>query len=160
MTGRESNASLHEPRDFTLTRIVNAPRERVFRAFIEPAHMQQWWAPRGYRMLSCALNLHEGGTWRMRIQSEETGEILSEAGVYRTIRAPECLSFTHSWVRLDGTLTHATLVTVDFADRRGKTEISFHQTDFPSTAACRSHEEGWGSSLELLGEYIERSKAT
>ncbi len=160
MTARESNASRREPRDFTLTRIVNAPRERVFRAFIEPARMQQWWAPRGYRMLSCTLDLREGGAWRMRIQSEETGEILSEAGVYRAIREPERLSFTHAWVRLNGTLTHPTLVTVDFADRRGRTEISFRQTDFPSAAACRSHEEGWGSSLDLLGAYIDKGRAT
>lgn len=160
MAARTSDEALAELRDFTLTRVVNAPRDRAFLAFVEPARMKQWWAPRGYKMLSCTLDLREGGAWRMRIQSEETGNILSEAGIYRAIREPERLSFTHSWLRANGTLTPPTLVTVDFTDRRGKTEISFRQTDFPSSASCRLHEEGWGSSLDLLCDYIDRRKAT
>ncbi len=160
MTVRAADAPHAGPRDFTLKRVVNAPRERVFQAFVEPERMKQWWAPRGYRMLSCTLDLREGGAWRMRIRSQDTGEVLSETGIYRTIHAPTCLAFTHSWVRADGTLTHPTLVTVDFADRHGKTEISFRQTDFPSPDACQLHEEGWGSSLDLLSEYIDRRKAT
>ncbi len=149
-------------RDFTLTRRFKAPRPVVFRAFVDPGHMQHWWAPRGFTMLSCALDLREGGAWRMRIKSDESGAIQTEVGVYREIREPERLSFTHAWVRGNGTLTPTTLVTVRFtewrAGARGGTEVSFHQEDFASAAACQSHEEGWSTSLDKLAAYFGKGK--
>lgn len=143
-------------RDFTLTRVYAAPRELVFAAFVEPERMKHWWAPRGFRMLSCALDLREGGAWRMRIQSDETGAVQTEVGVYRRIEPPERLAFTQAWVRADGSLTPITLVTVRFVERAGCTEVSFHQEDFASPAACRAHEAGWANSLGLLSDYVDR----
>jgi uncharacterized protein YndB with AHSA1/START domain len=148
------------PRDFTLRRTFNAPRDLVFRAFIEPERMKHWWAPRGFSMLSCALDLREGGAWRMRIRSDDTGAVQTEVGVYREIRAPERLVFTHAWVRANGSLTPTTLVTVRFTERGGRTEVSFRQEDFRSAAACLSHEQGWSSSLGLLTEYIAERNPT
>jgi len=138
--------------------VLHAPRALVFRAFIEPERMKLWWAPRGFSMLSCALDLREGGAWRMRIRSDETGAVQTEVGVYREIREPERLAFTHAWVRANGTLTPTTLVTVTFAERNGRTEVNFIQTDFHSDAFCRSHEEGWSSSFSQLTENVLERK--
>lgn len=160
MAAKASDARRMATRDFTLTRVLDAPRPLVFRAFVEPERMKQWWAPRGFTMLSCALDLREGGAWRMRIRSEETGAVQTEVGVYREIREPERLAFTHAWVRADGTLTPTTLVTVRFTERHGRTEVSFHQEDFATAASCLSHEEGWSSSLEQLTGYFSEGKPT
>ena len=141
-------------RDFTLTRLLSAPRALVFRAFTEPERMKHWWAPRGFTMLSCSLDLREGGAWRMRIKSDETGAIQTEVGVYREIREPERLSFTHAWVRANGTLTPTTLVTVRFIAQRDGTAVSFHQEDFATAAACQSHADGWSTSLDKLTAYF------
>ena len=145
---------LEAARDFTLTRRLSAPRDLVFRAFVEPERMKHWWAPRGFTMLSCALDLREGGTWRMRIKSDETGAVQTEVGVYREIREPERLVFTHAWVRANGTFTHPTLVTATFTEHGGRTEVRFRQEDFATVGACLSHEEGWSSSLEKLTAYF------
>ena len=147
-------------RDFTLTRLFAAPRDLVFRAFVEPERMKHWWAPRGFTLLSCALDLREGGAWRMRIRSEATGAVQTEVGVYREIREPERLAFTHAWVRANGSLTPTTLVTVRFSERGDRTEVSFHQQDFATATSCQSHEQGWASSLELLTEYIGGRRPT
>ncbi|CAN5913815.1 SRPBCC domain-containing protein [soil metagenome] len=141
-------------RDFTLRRVLKAPRPLVFRAFVEPERMKQWWVPRGFALLSCAIDLREGGTWRMRIKSDETGAVQTEVGVYREIRAPERLAFTHAWVRANGSLTQTTLVTVDFTERQQNTEVSFRQEDFATATACLAHEEGWSISLAQLTDYI------
>ena len=154
MPANASDARRLVVRDFTLTRLLNAPRAQVFRAFVEPERMKHWWAPRGFTMLSCALDLREGGAWRMRIKSDETGAIQTEVGVYREIREPERLSFTHAWVRGNGTLTHPTLVTVLFTERGTRTEVRFRQEDFVTSAACFSHEQGWGVSLDQLVGYM------
>ncbi|MFO1086286.1 MAG: SRPBCC domain-containing protein [Reyranellaceae bacterium] len=141
-------------RDFTLTRLLAAPRTLVFRSFVEPDRMRHWWVPRGFTMLSCKLDLRDGGAWRMSIRADDTGSVLTEVGVYRDIREPERLAFTHAWVRANGTLTRPTLVTVTFAERGAKTQLTFRQEDFATSAACQSHEEGWGVSLDQLVGYV------
>jgi len=158
MRANASDALRMDVRDFTLTRLLKAPRPLVFRAFIEPERMKHWWVPRGFTLLSCALDLREGGTWRMRIKSDETGAVQTEVGVYREIREPEQLTFTHAWVRANGTLTPTTLVTVRFTERDGRTEVSFRQEDFATASACLSHEEGWTTSLAQLTEYLGERK--
>ena len=151
MAAKASDARRTEVRDFTLKRVLNAPRELVFRAFVEPDRMRHWWVPRGFTMLSCKLDLREGGAWRMTIRADDSGTVQTEVGVYREIRAPERLAFTHAWVRADGSLTQTTLVTATFS---GKTEVSFRQENFATVAACLSHENGWGVSLDQLAGYM------
>ncbi|MBM3647018.1 MAG: SRPBCC domain-containing protein [Alphaproteobacteria bacterium] len=160
MVAPAGDALAFERRDFTLMRLVRAPRPAVFRAFVEPECMKHWWVPRGYTMLSCALDLREGGAWRMRIKADQGGPVQTEVGVYRTIRAPELLTFTHAWVRANGTLTRTTLITVRFEERADGTEVSFRQEDFASAAACRSHEDGWAVSLSQLTDYLGERKSS
>jgi uncharacterized protein YndB with AHSA1/START domain len=159
MPARASEQILPLRREFTLNRVLQAPRSLVFRAFVEPERMKLWWAPRGFSMLSCALDLREGGAWRMRIREEETGTVQTEVGTYREIRAPERLVFTHSWVRSNGTLTPTTVVTVTFTEQDGRTEVSFTQADFHSDEYCRSHQEGWTSSFSQLSEKVVEGNA-
>jgi uncharacterized protein YndB with AHSA1/START domain len=156
MAARASDLAVPLRREFTLNRTLRAPRALVFRAFIEPERMKLWWAPRGFQMLSCALDLREGGAWRMRIRSEETGAVQTEVGTYREIREPDRLVFTHAWVRSDGTLTSPTVVTVRFTEHDGGTDVAFTQANFVSPAFCQSHEDGWASSLEQLIEQAPR----
>jgi uncharacterized protein YndB with AHSA1/START domain len=61
-------------------------------------------------------------------------------------------------VRSNGTLTPTTLVTVRFTERQGGTEVSFHQQDFATVAACQSHADGWSSSLAKLTAYFGEGK--
>ena len=154
MPARASEQAASRRRQFTLNRVLEAPRAMVFRAFVDPERMKLWWAPRGFSLLSCALDLREGGAWRMRIRSDETGAIQTEAGIYREIRAPERLVFTPSWIRSNRTLTPTTVVTVAFAEQDGRTKVSFTQADFHSDEYCRSHEAGWPSSFSHLSEKV------
>jgi uncharacterized protein YndB with AHSA1/START domain len=155
MAAKASDALPTDVRDFTLARILKAPRDLVFRAFVEPDRMRHWWVPRGFTMLSCKLDLREGGAWRMTIRSDDTGAVQTEVGVYREIRPPERLAFTHAWLRANGTLTQTTLVTVSFVERGAATEVTFRQEDFATVASCLSHQDGWGVSLDQLVGYME-----
>jgi uncharacterized protein YndB with AHSA1/START domain len=157
MAAKASDALPTDVRDFTLARILKAPRDLVFRAFVEPDRMRHWWVPRGFTMLSCKLDLREGGAWRMTIRSDDTGTVQTEVGVYREIRPPERLAFTHAWLRANGTLTQTTLVTVNFVERGAATEVAFRQEDFATVASCLSHQDGWGVSLDQLVGYMEKT---
>jgi uncharacterized protein YndB with AHSA1/START domain len=156
MSARANDARRPETSAFTLTRVLGAPRDLVFRAFVEPTRMRQWWVPHGFTMLSCDLDLREGGAWRMMIRADDSGAVQTEVGLYREIREPERLAFTHAWVRADGTLTPQTLVTVTFIECGNKTEVSFRQEDFATPAARLSHENGWSTSLDQLIGYLAK----
>ncbi len=83
MPASAGDSRLPARREFTLNRLLPASRPMVFRAFVEPERMKQWWAPRGFHVLSCALDLREGGAWLMR--SDETGASRTEVGACREI---------------------------------------------------------------------------
>ena len=76
-------------------------------------------------------------------------------GVYREVVPPERLVFTHAWLDAQKRPTIETLVTITFADRGGKTELTLRQTGLVSPASRAGHEEGWGSTFNRLQDYLE-----
>ena len=51
-------------RRLSVSRTIHAPRERVWRAFTDPAHLPHWWGPRGFSITTQEMDLREGGVWR------------------------------------------------------------------------------------------------
>ncbi|MER7864334.1 SRPBCC domain-containing protein [Amycolatopsis japonica] len=138
--------------DLTITRLLDAPRELVFRVWTDPDHLARWWGPAGFTSKSCTVNLTEGGKWRTCISDGET--VLWMSGVYHEIVPPERLVFSFAWEEPEGFRGHDTLVTVDFSDLDGKTEMSFHQAIFETVAERDSHVEGWQSCFGRLTEHV------
>ena len=136
-----------------ITRIFNAPRSLVFRAWIEPAHLAHWWGPKGFTTLSCDMDVRPGGTW-FRLMRAPDGSEHRKRGVYREIVEPERLVFTYASEDADGNPGHETLVTVTFGDVGGHTKRTLHQGVFESVVARNAHEGGWTSCLERFADYI------
>ncbi|MFD6071976.1 SRPBCC domain-containing protein, partial [Amycolatopsis lurida] len=86
--------------DLTITRLLDAPRELVFRVWTDPDHLAQWWGPTGFRATSCTVNLTEGGKWRICMSDGETEFWAS--GVYHEIVPPERLVFSFAWEEPEG----------------------------------------------------------
>ena len=53
-------------REFVHSRLIDAPRERVFKAFSDPVHLARWWGPNGFTSTVHEFDLRPGGTWRLR----------------------------------------------------------------------------------------------
>jgi uncharacterized protein YndB with AHSA1/START domain len=138
--------------ELVITRVFDAPRRLVFKAWTEPERIKEWWGPRGFTTLSCEMEQRPGGAWRVRSRSPEGKEYISQ-GVLRELVEPERLVFTYAWVDAKGMPGHETLVTVTFAEQSGKTVLTFHQGVFESITSRDAHEEGWSSAFELLAEY-------
>ena len=51
-------------REIVITRLVNAPRELVWRAWTEPEHLEKWWGPNGFSVTTLEIDIREGGQWR------------------------------------------------------------------------------------------------
>ena len=146
-------------REIILTRIIDAPRELVFRAWADPEQAAKWWGPQGFTTISCEMDVRPGGAYRACMRSPE-GTRHCRRGVYREVISPDRLVFTYAWEDAAGNPGHETLITVTFAEVAGKTRLTLHQAIFDSVAARDSHQTGWMSSLQRFADYIAASSAT
>jgi uncharacterized protein YndB with AHSA1/START domain len=143
-------------RELTITRVFDAPRALVFKAWTEADRAAQWWGPRGFTVISCQMDVRVGGAYRRCMRSPE-GVVHCARGVYREVAAPERLAFTYAWEDADGRLGHETLVTVTFAEYDGKTRLTLHQAVFDSVESRNGHQVGWTSCLERFADYLAAS---
>ncbi len=149
-----SNAATESAdRLLTITRIFDAPRALVFKAWTAPERLMRWWGPRGFTMTSCEIDLRPGGAYRFHLRSPEGTEHRTR-GVFREIIEPERLVMTRAWVDAEGKPGHETLLTLSLADQGGKTKLTLHQAIFESVTARDLHQGGWSSSLDCLAEYL------
>jgi uncharacterized protein YndB with AHSA1/START domain len=91
------------------TRIFNAPRDLVFKAFTDPKHIPNWWGPRQYKTRVDQMEVKTGGQWRF--VQEANGHEFGFHGVYHSINAPEQ---TVSTFEFEGMPGHVLLETAQF----------------------------------------------
>jgi len=139
-----------------ITRVFDAPRHLVFKAWTDPEHLMRWWGPHGFTTLSCTMDARPGGTWRLCMRSPE-GDEHRQQGVYREVVEPERLVFTYAFEDATGKPGHETLVTVSFADHGGKTMLTVNQAVFETVAVRDDHVRGWGEALDHLAEYVAKT---
>ncbi len=58
-----SNKSETSSKDFVFSRVFDAPRELVWKAFTDPERMQHWWGPKGFTVIASKMDLRQGGTY-------------------------------------------------------------------------------------------------
>jgi uncharacterized protein YndB with AHSA1/START domain len=150
-------------REVLIARTFDAPRDLVFRAWIEPDHLARWYAPKG-----CSVIIHEfdprpGGVFHHAIQTPGGRNCLCK-GVYREIVPPERLVYTLSFsdaagnfvepadVGADPEWPRETVVTVTFDDLGGKTKLTLHQTVLESIAKRTGAHPSWIEMLDRLAE--------
>jgi uncharacterized protein YndB with AHSA1/START domain len=134
-----------------ITRLFNAPRERVFEAFVDTKQALQWMGPRGFSMTHWEADVRPGGVWRGCMRATDGSGELWHGGVYREIVPNERLVFTFAW-EFAGRGPE-TLVTITFEDRGGKTLLTFRQGVFDTAENCEGHRAGWESEFDRLAGY-------
>jgi uncharacterized protein YndB with AHSA1/START domain len=139
-----------------LTRVLNAARERVFAAWIDPAQAARWWVPAGCTLVSCKMDVRAGGGWHRRLRVAD-GTVITKWGEYREVLSPERLVFTYNTEYADGVIDPETLVTVLLKDLGGRTRLTLRHERFWSEPARISHTGGWTSVLDRLPPFIEHA---
>ena len=153
MAASASAAARPAERELVITRVFDAPRPLVFKAWTQPEHLVRWWGPQGFTTPSCTMDVRPGGAFRLCMRSPE-GTDHWLRGVYREIVEPERLVCTWAWEDAEGKPGHETLLTVSFADHGGKTKLTLHQAVFESVTARDSHQGGWTECLDRLAGYL------
>ena len=142
-------------RTLTITRVFDAPRELVFKAWTDKQHAMMWWGPKHHPATQVDMDVKPGGRWRHCLKSVETGKDLWHGGSFREVVPPERLVFTFAWEE-SGERGLDTLVTVTFEDLDGKTRMTMHQTPFQSLGERDGHGEGWSSAFDRLDEHLTK----
>jgi uncharacterized protein YndB with AHSA1/START domain len=147
-------------REVVITRIFDAPRGLVFKAWTDPEHMARWWGPKGFTNPICDLDARVGGAWRIVMRSP-AGIEYPCGGVYREIVEPERLVFTNIAPDNEGNPVLDGLTTVIFAEHGGKTKLTLQTRAVAlvahATAYLAGMEAGWTQSLERLAEELAGS---
>ena len=158
MSDKSSSAAtltLPSEQEIVMVRILNAPRELVFKAHTDPNLIPKWWGPRKYTTTVDKLDLRVGGVWRF-VQRDADGNEYAFNGVYREIVPPERLSYTFEFEGMPG---HMLIETVTFEDQGGKTKLTvtgqFQSVEDRDGMLQSGMEEGANESYERLTELLE-----
>ncbi len=136
-----------------MTRVIKASPSDVFRAWTEPAEMRKWAAPDGVNVQRTEVDLTVGGKYLISMRSSE-GDEYNAYGVYREVSPPSKLVYTWRW-KEEAHDCGETLVTVEFNDMGGSTELVLTHDLFPALEAKTGHEQGWTSCLSNFAALFE-----
>ena len=146
-------------RELAITRIFDAPRERVFQAWTDPKQVAQWWGPKGFTNPVCDMDVRPGGALRIVMRGPD-GTDYPMIGVFREIVPPERLVFTNIAVDAKGTHLLEGLTVVTFAEAGGKTKLTLHTSALGLVAAAAAKlegmEAGWTQSIDKLEAFVGR----
>lgn len=139
-------------RELVITRIIDAPRERVFDAWTR--QLPQWWGPHGMTTPVCEMDLRPGGVFRTVMRAPDGTEYPTK-GVFLEVVAPERIVFTDAYDAGWRPVAEPFFTAVaTFEDVEGRTKYTARALHW--TAANReSHErmgfhQGWSESLDRL----------
>lgn len=151
-----SKIDASDDRELVISRLVDVPREKLFRGWTDPKLMEQWFCPKPWHVSDVQLDLRAGGASSMFINGPN-GERFPNRGVYLEVVPDERIvftdAFTEAWKPSEKPFFVAI---VTFEDRDGKTLYTARARHW--TAADREKHEkmgfhdGWNKALDQLIE--------
>ena len=142
-------------RELVLTRIIDAPRELVFRMWTDPVHLAKWWGPRDFTNPVCEIDFRPGGALLIVMRAPD-GTDYPMGGIFREIVTPERLVFTNCALDWDGNVLLDGLTTVTFAEQGEKTKLTVQTRATALVPAAAQYLEGMQAGWEQTLDGLER----
>jgi uncharacterized protein YndB with AHSA1/START domain len=159
MAAPTSAAVQPNERTVVITRVFDAPRELVWKAWTDPKHMAQWWGPQGFTNPVCEMDARPGGALQIVMRAPDGAEHPMK-GVFREVIKPERLVFTAVAEDERGNALLEALTIVTFAEDARKTKLTVHARAVGlAPVAARMLEgmqAGWTQSLDRLEAHMKR----
>lgn len=148
--------------DLELVREIDAPRELVWKAWTDPEHLKQWWAPQPFKTTECVMDLRPGGRFYTRMQGPD-GEDFPGDGVFLEVIENQRIVFTDAllpgWRPADEPFMTAI---VTFEEHEGGT--CYTARALHKDAGTRQKhldmgfDDGWNQAVDQLIEVVEGLK--
>ncbi len=160
--------------DFVISRVLDAPRERVWQVLTEPEHVREWWSPTGFTMIAISVDLRPGGVFHCGMRSAEGYKMWGKF-TYREIVAPERIVFVNSFSNEAGgvakhpivpTWPMETLITITLGEEPGgKTNFGVRWAPHDATeieqktfdVAHVGMKATWTGTLDRLAAYLAKA---
>ena len=141
------------PNTIRLHRVLRAPPERIFKAFIDADAMAKWLPPNGFTGKVHSMDARVGGSYKMSFTNFSTGSSHSFGGKFLELVPGERISYTDQFddPNLPGTMK----TTVVFRKVLMGTDVSITQEGVPDVIPAEACYLGWQESLVLLGNLVE-----
>lgn len=144
-----------------ITRVLDAPRELVFRTWTEAAHIARWWLPPGFTNTACEVDLRVGGRFYIGMRSPDGIDYPCE-GHYEEITPHERLVFRgtgHDGHPCGSGVPPRSRVTVSFVEQGTQTRLtiraSFVSQEMREAARAEGFETSWQGALEGFAAYLD-----
>jgi uncharacterized protein YndB with AHSA1/START domain len=141
-------------RELVLTRLIDAPREKLFRCWTEPALLKQWFAPLPWTIVDVTADLRTGGTSYFVMRSPE-GQEFPNRGVYLEVVKNEKIVFTDAYTKAWEPSERPFFTgIVTFEEEGGKTRYTARARHWTKVARDEHEKmgfhEGWGQCADQL----------
>jgi uncharacterized protein YndB with AHSA1/START domain len=133
----------------TLKRRLNAPPEKIYAAWTDPAKIAKWFGPEQVISVRAETDIRAGGRYRIVMHTRDEDHDVS--GVYRQVVPNEKLVFTWAW---KSTPERESLVTLTFKPDGTGTILTLLHEQFFDEAARDRHQAGWTAVLDKLERYL------
>jgi uncharacterized protein YndB with AHSA1/START domain len=151
----QTQATPPKPYTLTVERVVKAPRERVFNAFLNPDALCKWLPPGGFTGRMYAMDARVGGRFRMSFSNLNGTETIFFGGEFLEIKPHERIRYTDEFETDNPLLKGLITVTVNFRDVPGGTEVHVVQEGVPGIIPIEGSTAGWNMSLDNLQRLVE-----
>jgi uncharacterized protein YndB with AHSA1/START domain len=157
--GRNTAAAV---KDYSITRLIDAPVGKVWRAWSDPELFKKWWGPKGYTSNSAKMDFRVGGRYLWNMHSPE-GKDFYSAGVYKEIVPMKKIVFTDSFSDEQGKAIPASqynmpgnwplelTTTITMEERDGKTRLTWEEPGVPEESIADAL-QGGKETLDKLEE--------
>lgn len=158
MAAKNDSADAADPRAIVTSRVLDAPRALVFKAWTDPKHLAEWWGPNGFSTTTSSFDFRPGGAWRFVMHGPD-GRDYQNRITFEEIVPPERLVYHHGGG--DDVEPVQFRTTVTFEDLGGKTRVTLSAL-FPSAEerarVVREYkaEEGAQQTVARLADYAGR----
>ena len=132
-----------------ITRLIKAPRERVFAAFATGDAVSKWFGPKDVENMESTIDFRVGGKYRIKFCSPRLGE-MAVSGSYREIIALEKIVYTWKWEDDEDWANVESEVSFEFKALGDETELKLTHTGFPVPESRENHTQGWNGCLDKL----------
>lgn len=136
-----------------LHRVLRAPAERIYRAFLDPEAMVKWLPPNGFTAKVHQLDAKVGGTYKMSFKNFTTGKSHSFGGTYVKLEPNELIQYTDKFD--DPNLPGQMQATITFRKVSVGTEVFVVQEGVPAVIPADACYLGWQESIALLAKLVE-----
>lgn len=141
------------PSTIRLHRVLSAPPERVYRAFLDPHALVKWMAPHGFTATVHQLDAKVGGAYKMSFTNFTTGKSESFGGKYLELVPNQRIRHTDAFD--DPNLPGEMQVTITLKQVSVGTELNIVQEGVPDVIPAEACYLGWQESLTQLKQLVE-----